>query len=72
MVYNHWAMWYCSSDGGHWVEGAPDYCPEHDNRLLHRLGRLAVVLGLLLVLLLAVSGLWTECTVTDPEYWSYR
>ncbi len=65
-------MWFCSSDGGHWVEGEPDFCPEHNSRTLHKLGRVAVVIGLLFILLLAISGLWAECTTTDPEYFYYR
>ncbi len=70
-------MWYCwgkhaNSKDGHWVEGEPDFCPEHDNRIVHILGRLAVYTLLLFIFILLVTGIYTECTTTDPDYWYYR
>ncbi len=57
---------FCPSEGGHMFEG--DFCPEHGSRIGHRLGKLLLWVGLIVILLLLFNGFWTLCTVTDPEY----
>lgn len=51
------------------IEG--DFCPEHDSRIGHRLGKLILWVSIVLILLWLVNGFWIYCTVTDPEYLEY-
>ena len=45
-----------------------DFCAEHDSRFWAVVSRLALWIGLMLILLWFINDFWAYCTVTDPEY----
>ena len=49
-----------------------EFCAEHDSLFWAIVGRLAVLAFFIILILWFAVGLYTECTVTDPEYFYSR